>query len=166
MYSKSASWLIKHNEHNVWIRCTHFTFYKSTKDLIIDGEKKKNVLLLIKNSVLEKNGENLTNRVQCFFKVWKVIALNEPFFHFLLYKYKNCLQELIAWNKPFHFFSLYTYKNCLVIQSNTMNTMLSKMHYAINYFGSLFRLRIFSLYWRRKKRCFRASFYYCALKMR
>ena len=52
----------------VWIRCIHFTFYKSTKDLIIDGEK-KNVFLLIKNSVLEKNGENLTNRVQCFFKV-------------------------------------------------------------------------------------------------
>ena len=37
----------------VWIRCIHFTFYKSTKDLIIDGEK-KNVFLLIKNSVLEK----------------------------------------------------------------------------------------------------------------
>ena len=77
----------------------------------------------------------------------------------------NQKQELIAWNKPsFHFFHFTNIKTETDHHKISKKQMIHKCNTpnAMNYFGSLFRRRIFSLYWPRKK-CFKASLFQCYL---
>ena len=73
----------------------------------------------------------------------------------------NCLKQTFF--SFFHFINRKTERDHHKISKKQMIHKKCITPNAINYFGSLFRLRIFSLYWRRKKRCFRASFFKCYL---